>query len=89
MKPNAAKGVLVQPELRVNKMAMDFDTYMAGVETKTGKNWREFLPILKHAGLSKKGTTATMVKNYLAENYGIGHGHAMGIWRVFKPMVEE
>ncbi len=70
-------------------MAMDFDTYMAGVETKTGKNWREFLAILKDAGFAKKGTTATMVKNYLAEQYGIGHGHAMGIWRYFKNAVEQ
>lgn len=69
-------------------MAMDFDTYMAGVETRTGKNWREIVEIAKQNGFTKKGTTATMLKDYLKAEFDIGHGHAMGIWRHLKPVVE-
>ena len=69
-------------------MAMDFDTYMAGVKTKTGKDWREILEIVKQNGYTQNGTTATMVKDYLAKEFGIGHGHAMGIWRMLKPDIE-
>ena len=87
MPPNAAKVGLVQ--LGFRHMAMDVETYMSGVKTKTGLHYLEIVDILKREGFTKSGTTATMVKNYLKEKYGIGHGHAMGIWRFLKPSVEE
>lgn len=70
-------------------MAMDFNTYMAGAFAKAGKSLDEIIAELKQEGFTKKGTTATNIKNYLNTKYDIGHGHAMGIWRVFKPLVEE
>lgn len=70
-------------------MAMDVETYMTGVKTKTGLHYLEIVELLKKEGFTKKGTTATIVKNYLKEKYDIGHGHAMGIWRFLKPSVEE
>lgn len=69
-------------------MAMDFDTYMAGVKAKSGKDWREVLEILKQNGFTKTGTSAAMVKEYLQKEFGIGHGHAMGLWKVLKPHIE-
>lgn len=70
-------------------MAMDYETYMAGVKAKTGKSWQEILEIVKQKGFTQKGTTATMVKDFLKEEFDIGHGHAMGIWRMLKPSIEE
>jgi hypothetical protein len=69
-------------------MAMDVETYMAGVKAKTGLHYLEIVEALKQKGFTKSGTTATMVKNYLQSEYDIGHGHAMGIWRFLKPHVE-
>lgn len=68
---------------------MDFDTYMAGVKTKSGMSPYELVEFLKQNGFTKKGTSATMVKNFLKEKYDIGHGHAMGIWGILKPKIEE
>ena len=70
-------------------MAMDFNTYMAGIKTKSGMSPYELLDHLKQNGFTKKGTSATMVKNYLKDKYDIGHGHAIGMWRILKPSVEE
>lgn len=70
-------------------MAMDYDTYMAGVTTKTGKTPYEIRDIMVEKGFTAKGTSASMVKEYLAKEYGIGHGHAMGIWKILSPLVEK
>ena len=63
---------------------MTFQAYLDNIEKKTGKTPDDF-----HAAAGKKGLlgpdlTATRLVRWLKDDYGLGHGHSMAIWHVFK-----
>jgi hypothetical protein len=69
---------------------MSFQAYLDAIETKTGKTPQELLDEAASRG-SGPETKATMVVDWLKEDYGVGRGHAMALLGVLKngPTVPE
>ena len=63
---------------------MTFQAYLDNIEAKTGKTPADFHACAKKKGLLGPELTATRLVNWLKADYGLGHGHAMAIWHVFK-----
>ena len=63
---------------------MSFQAYIDNVKVKTGKSPKQLLDTLKKAGLYSKDMKASVLVSFLAKEFGLGHGHAMAIWAVFK-----
>jgi hypothetical protein len=69
---------------------MSFQAYLDAIETKTGKTPQELLDEAQSRGYGPE-TKATVVVDWLKEEYGIGRGHAMALYGVLKngPIVPE
>jgi hypothetical protein len=69
---------------------MSFQAYLDAIETKTGKTPQELLDEARSRGYGPE-TKATVVVDWLKEEYGIGRGHAMALYGVLKngPTVPE
>lgn len=63
---------------------MTFQTYLDNIEAKTGKTPADFKKLAKKKGLLKPGVKAMEVVAWLKKDFGLGHGHAMAIYAVFK-----
>ena len=63
---------------------MSFQAYLDNIEAKTGKTPEDFHKAAAKAGLLEAGTTATQIVGWLAKDYGLGRGHAMAIFELFK-----
>jgi hypothetical protein len=63
---------------------MSFQAYLDNIKAKTGKTPDDFRAAAAEAGLLAAGTTATQIVAWLASDYGLGRGHAMAIYAVFK-----
>jgi hypothetical protein len=63
---------------------MTFQAYIDNIKSKTGKTPKQLLEALKKTGLYSKDMKASVLVSFLAKEYGLGHGHAMAIWAVFK-----
>ena len=63
---------------------MTFQAYIDNIEAKTGKTPDEFGTLAREAGLLEPGAKAAPVVAWLKRDFGLGHGHAMAIWAVFK-----
>jgi len=61
-----------------------FQAYLDNIEAKTGKTPDDFQQAARKAGVLKPGATATQIVAWLAKDYGLGRGHAMAIFAVFK-----
>ncbi|QAY71985.1 DUF4287 domain-containing protein [Agromyces protaetiae] len=57
---------------------MSFQAYLDNIEAKTGVTPREFLALAKARGFDAT-TKATPIVAWLAEDYGLGRGHAMAL----------
>jgi hypothetical protein len=66
------------------EMMMSFDGYLKSIETKTGKRPEDFHELAKEKGLTGAGVKAAQLVDWLKADFGLGHGHAMAIWAVFK-----
>lgn len=62
---------------------MSFQAYIDNIYTKTGKTPEDFKKLAEKKGLLKPGTKAMQVVNWLKEDFGLGHGHAMAIYATF------
>lgn len=62
---------------------MSFQSYLDTIEKKTGKTPNELLALEKGKGFTAD-TKASEVINWLKEDYGLGHGHAMAFFHVLK-----
>ncbi len=60
---------------------MSFQAYLDAVETKTGLTPRRLLEIAHEKGFDET-TKATPIVAWLAEDYGLGRGHAMAMVHV-------
>jgi hypothetical protein len=63
---------------------MTFQAYLDNIEAKTGKTPADFKKLAKKKGLLKPGVKAMEVVAWLKKDFGLGHGHAMAIYTVFK-----
>lgn len=63
---------------------MTFQAYLDSIQKKTGKTPNDFYALAKRRGLLGPDLTASALVAWLDEEFGLGHGHAMAIWAVFK-----
>ncbi len=70
---------------------MSFQAYLDALETKTGLTPRELLELAKERGFEGPSVKAADVVAWLADDYGVGRGHAMALVSVIKngPVVPE
>ncbi|WP_203137445.1 DUF4287 domain-containing protein [Microbacterium sp. JZ31] len=60
---------------------MSFQSYLDNIETKTGVTPRRFIELAAERGFGP-GTKATPIVQWLADEYGLGRGHAMALVHV-------
>ena len=58
---------------------MSFQAYLDNIEAKTGKTPNEFIALAKEKGYDAPDVKATVIVNWLKEDYGLGRGHAMAL----------
>ena len=68
---------------------MAFQAYIDNIKTKTGKSPDDFKKLAEEKGFLKdgelvKGLKAGQILTWLKEDFGLGHGHAMAIYAIFK-----
>ncbi len=57
---------------------MSFQAYLDNIEDKTGLTPREFIDLATEKGFGP-ATTSDEIVAWLAEDYGLGRGHAMAL----------
>ncbi|WP_066836073.1 DUF4287 domain-containing protein [Rufibacter ruber] len=72
---------------------MSFQAYIDNIEAKTGKTPADFKKLAEEKGFIINGnlnpaTKVTEITNWLKEDFGLGHGHAMAIYATFKGKTE-
>ena len=72
---------------------MSFQAYIDNIKAKTGKSPADFRKLAEEKGFLKNGelvktVKATEITNWLKDEFGIGHGHAMAIYMTFKGKTE-
>lgn len=60
---------------------MSFQAYLDNIEEKTGLTPRHFIDRARERGFDET-TKATPIVQWLAEDYGLGRGHAMALVHV-------
>lgn len=65
---------------------MSFQAYIDNIHAKTGYWPEDFARMAEEKGLLGPEAKATSVVNWLKEEHGLGHGHAMAIVQAFKNM---
>lgn len=63
---------------------MSFQAYLDTIEKKTGLTPRELIAKGAERGIAGPDTKAGEVISWLAEDYGLGRGHAMALYKVIK-----
>jgi hypothetical protein len=63
---------------------VSFQAYIDNIKTKTGKTPAELKKAAEKAGVFSADMKASALVAWLADTFGLGHGHAMAIWAVFK-----
>ena len=66
---------------------MSFKTYIKNIEENTGKTAQDFQNIAEQKGFINNGelaVKATEITNWLKEEFGLGHGHAMAMYAYIK-----
>jgi hypothetical protein len=62
---------------------MTFQAYLDNIQVKTGKTPEELKELAEKAGVYKPDMKATELVNWLRDEFGLGHGHSMAIWKYF------
>jgi hypothetical protein len=65
-------------------MDMSFQAYLDTITAKTGMSIDEILAIAREKGFAAPSTKAGDVVSWLADDYGLGRGHAMAIVQLLK-----
>lgn len=63
---------------------MSFQAYLDNIEIKTGKTPAEFIALAHERGYDDPSTKATVIVNWLKEDFDLGRGHAMALVQVIK-----
>jgi hypothetical protein len=61
-----------------------FQAYIDNIRANTGKTPQDFRDLAREAGVLTPSMTATQLVNWLKTCHGMGRGHAMAIYAVFK-----
>ena len=67
-----------------NVLTMTFQAYIDNIKARTGKTPEGLLQAAKKAGVYSKDMKAAELVKFFAKEFGLGHGHSMAIWAVFK-----
>ena len=63
---------------------MSFQAYLDTIEDKTGLTPRQLLDIAKSRGYDAPEVKATVILEWLKDDYGLGRGHGMALDHVIK-----
>lgn len=63
---------------------MSFQAYLDAIEKKTGRTPRQLLDEAIQRGYQEPGVKAGVIVQWLADDYGLGRGHAMAMVHVIK-----
>ena len=63
---------------------MSFQAYIDNIKAKTGKTPEQFKELAISAGVLKPGMKAGELIAWLKQEYDLGHGHSMAIFKYFK-----
>jgi hypothetical protein len=68
---------------------MSFQSYLATIKAKTGKDPDDFRTLAEQKGFTEGGTIKAGVKageivQWLKDDFQLGHGHAMAIYALLK-----
>ena len=63
---------------------MSFQAYLTNIEKQTGVTPDQFVTLATDKGLTRPGTRATAITDWLKAEYGLGHGHAMAIVKLLR-----
>lgn len=72
---------------------MSFQAYLNNIQAKTGKTPEEFKAMATEKGFLihgaiTPGIKATVITDWLKNDFDLGHGHAMAIYALFKGKTE-
>ncbi len=72
---------------------MSFQAYIDNIKSKTGKSPEDFKKLAEEKGFLvdggiSKNIKASEITNWLKEEFGLGHGHAMAIFATLKGKTE-
>ena len=73
---------------------MSFQAYINNIKEKTGKTPEDFKQLAEAKGFLHDGQLKTVVKAgdivaWLKADFGLGHGHAMAVYALFKGVKNE
>ena len=73
---------------------MSFQSYIINIKEKTGKTPEDFKQLAEAKGFLEYGQLKTGIKagdiiTWLKADFGLGHGHAMAIYALFKGVKNE
>jgi hypothetical protein len=60
-------------------MIMSLQAYLDNIQAQTGKTTEDFRVLAEKKGLLKEGVKTGQIVDWLKNDYGLGHGHAMAI----------
>ena len=63
---------------------MSFQAYLDNIKAKTGKSADDFIRLAEKKGLLDPATKAGEIVDWLKKEFGLGHGHSMAIYALFK-----
>lgn len=63
---------------------MSFQAYLDNIEEKTGKTPNEFIAMAKEKGFDDPKVKSGVIADWLKNDFGLGHGHAMAMVHVIK-----
>lgn len=63
---------------------MSYQAYIDNIKAKTGKTPEELRDAAEVAGVYKRDMKAGDLVTFLKEEFDLGHGHSMAIWKYFK-----
>ena len=63
---------------------MSFQAYLDAIEKKTGRTPRQLLDEAIERGYQEPGVKAGVIVQWLADDYGLGRGHAMAMVHVIQ-----
>ena len=63
---------------------MSFQAYIDNIRAKTGKSPDDFKQLAEEKGLLKPGVKAGEIVAWLKNDFDLGHGHSMAIYKYFK-----
>ncbi len=58
---------------------MSLQAYLDNIQAQTGKTTEDFRVLAEKKGLLKEGVKTGQIVDWLKNDYGLGHGHAMAI----------